>query len=65
MAATRLPDGTVVVRPSGSRGYPVGGGTTKRVPSVAAGGGPGAKGKRVGVTSKQPGRRAAGGSAYQ
>lgn len=65
MAATRLPDGSVVVRPPGSRGYPVRGGTGKRVPSVAAGGGSGARGSRVGVTSKQPGRGAAGTSAYK
>ena len=65
MAATRLPDGSVVMRPPGGRGYPVRGGTGKRVPGVAAGGGSGARGSRVGVTSKQPGRVAAGRSSYQ
>lgn len=63
--ATRLPDGSVVARPSGSRAYPVGGGTTVRRPSVAAGGGSGAKGKRVGVSTKQPGRSATGRDAYK
>jgi hypothetical protein len=63
--ATQLPDGTVVMRPPGGRGYPVRGGAGKRVPGVAVGGGSGARGKRVGVSSKQPGRAAAGGSAYK
>jgi hypothetical protein len=63
--ATQLPDGTVVMRPPGGRGYPVRGGTGKRAPAMAVGGGSGARGKRVGVASKQPGRAAAGGSAYK
>lgn len=64
--ATRLPDGTVVMRPPGGRGYPArSGGTAKRVPSVAVGGGPGARGSRVGVTSKQPGRVGAASSSYK
>lgn len=65
MSATRLPDGTVVMRPSGQRGYPVRGGTGKRAPAMAVGGGSGARGARVGVTSKQPGRAAAGKTAYK
>lgn len=64
MSATRLPDGSVVMRPSGSRGYPVRGGGGKRVPGVAAGGGKGASGSRVGLKTNQPGRKAAGRNAY-
>lgn len=65
MAATRLPDGSVVMRPSGQRGYPSrSGGTGKRVPGVAAGGGKGASGSRVGIKTNQPGRKAAGRNAY-
>lgn len=64
MAATRLPDGSVVMHPPGQRAYPVGGGTAVKRPNVAAGGGPGARGKRVGVSTKQPGRQAAPKSAY-
>lgn len=64
--ATRLPDGTVVMRPPGGRGYPQrSGGTAKRVPAVAVGGGSGARGSRVGVTSKQPGRVGSATSAYK
>jgi len=64
MAATRLPDGSVVTRVTGQRGYPVRGGTGKRVPGVAAGGGKGASGSRVGIKTNQPGRKAAGRNAY-
>lgn len=64
--ATQLPDGTVVMRPPGGRGYPTrGGGTAKRSPAMAVGGGSGARGSRVGVTSKQPGRGGAATSAYK
>lgn len=56
MALTLLPDGSAVAQPSGKRPYPTGGGGGQKVPNVAAGGGRGATGKRVGVTTNQPGR---------
>lgn len=63
--ATRLPDGSVVVRTPGTRAYPTGGSGATRVrrPAQAAGGGPGA---RVGsaVIPKQRGRKAVGKSAF-
>lgn len=67
MSATKLPDGSVVMRPSGQRAVnPVGSGTTVAKPAVAKGGGSGTnKGGRVGVTSKQPGRAAANKDAYK
>lgn len=66
MSATRLPDGSVVMRPSGQRPYPIKGGPLgKRVPAVTAGGGPGAKGSRVGVKTNQPGRVATPANAYR
>jgi hypothetical protein len=59
MAATRLPDGSVVMQPSGQRAIPSGGRPGKRSPAVAVGpGGGGNKNGRVGVTSRQPGRGA-------
>ena len=64
MSATRLPDGSVVIQPSGQRPIP-GGNPAKRAPTVAAGtGGGGNKGGRVGVTTKQPGRAAVSKTAY-
>ena len=66
MAATRLPDGSVVARPSGQRAYPTGksGATVARAPGTRAGAGPSA---RVGgaVRSNQPGRTAVSRDAYK
>lgn len=60
--ATRLPDGSVVKNPPGKRAVvPKGNGTAVRTPSVAAGGGSGAKGSSL--PRKQPGRSAAPRSA--
>lgn len=57
--ATQLPDGTAVVQPPGKRAVvPVGDGTQVRTPNVAAGGGPGVKGKSS-LPPKQKGRAAA------
>lgn len=65
MAATRLPDGSVVMRPSGQRAVvPKGNGTAQTVPSVAKGAGSGRGGRAAAVRGKQPGRVAARGSAY-
>lgn len=63
--ATRLPDGSVVVRTPGTRAYPASGsGATKvRTPSQAAGGGPGARTGSA-VRAPQPGRTAASKDAY-
>lgn len=63
MATTILPGGGAVnVQKPGGRAYPIrSGGTTIVKPSVAKGGGRGATGKRVGVSTRQPGRTAATG----
>lgn len=69
MAATLLPDGSVVMRPSGQRPYPATPPSAGRArsPMQAAGGGPGAGGVSYTVnrSTKQPGRRAASLNAYQ
>jgi hypothetical protein len=66
MSATRLPDGSVVMRPSGQRAVtPKGGGTAVARPAVARGGGSGAGGKAAGVRAPQPGRGAAPKNAYR
>lgn len=60
--ATRLPDGSVVARPPGKRAVtPKGDGTRVRTPSVAAGGGSGAKGSSL--PPRQSGRSVAPRSA--
>jgi hypothetical protein len=65
MSATRLPDGSVVMRPSGQRAVNPRGGAPKAVPAVTKGPGPGASGKRVGVKTRQPGRVATPVNAYR
>lgn len=62
MAATRLPDGSVVMQPSGQRAYPTGGGTGVTRPSQAKGS---SGGKGAAVPSKQAGRVATGKNAYR
>lgn len=64
--ATRLPDGSVVVRTPGTRAYPTGGaGATRvRTPSQAAGGGSGTR-RGGAVRAPQPGRTAVPKNAYR
>ena len=62
MSATRLPDGSVVMRPSGQRAVvPRGSGTAIHRPAVAQGAGAGAGSM---LTSKLKGRVAVGKNAY-
>jgi hypothetical protein len=62
MAATRLPDGSVVMRPSGQRAVtPKGNGTAITRPVQAKGAGPGAGSL---LTPKMKGRSAVGRNAY-
>jgi hypothetical protein len=63
MSATRLPDGSVVMRPSGQRAVTPKGSGTGIVRPSAAKAGPG--GKAAGVRGKQPGRGGAGRNAYK
>lgn len=66
--ATRLPDGSVVLQVPGKRAYPVrtGPGSKVRVPAVTVGKGSGGNaGKRIGITTNQPGRRAVSKDAYR
>jgi hypothetical protein len=66
MAGTQLPDGSVVMQPSGQRPYPVGGGTAISHPAVAKGAGRGRSGlTAVNGSSRQPGRAAATSNAYK
>lgn len=62
MAATRLPDGSVVMQPSGQRAYPTGGGTGVTRPAQAKGG---SGGKGSAVPKKQAGRTAVSKTAYR
>lgn len=65
MAATRLPDGSVVMRPSGQRAIPSSGGTGVTIPSVAKGAGSGRGGRGAAIRGKQPGRVGSGRTAYR
>jgi hypothetical protein len=63
MSATRLPDGSVVMRPSGQRAVtPKGTGTAIHRPAVAQGAGAGASGTLL--TPKLKGRAPAARNAY-
>jgi hypothetical protein len=62
MAATKLPDGSVVMRPSGQRAYPTGGGTTVTRPAQAKGG---TAKRAAAVRVPQPGRKAVSRDAYR
>jgi hypothetical protein len=63
MAATRLPDGSVVMRPPGQRAVvPKGNGTAITLPAAAKGSGRAAGSM---LTPKLPGRVAAGRNAYR